>query len=1499
MKKRRLNLAWLSGVMFGTLFFLIICYGVRHFQIKKNSKIFLRLADEAEVKKDAIKLEEYLKRYIRLNPKDPNGLVRYVVHQSERGRWEYASRQTKLAIYQKLIQATEFVPERKDVWERLVRLGISVGRYKDTLLAIKSHLLKESPDNPEYLEYLATCHYELGALQDADQCLRKAREAAPDRLQIYVFLAILAEKMKTQNIEPAQDPESIMNEMVANNPQDPGAYFRRANWRWNQYSVLDRKRSQGQVVSNESLEDLKNSVKKDYEQALELGPDNASILIQYADFSKKFGKTQEARDLLQRGLKASKNDVIFSRELARIEHDSGNPQLGLKMLYEIVKNQEAELKTIPKGSTNASALMLPDLKLLLAEWAINRSDDELVNNDYVENLIAELKSSKKFSPSRISYLEAHFDATKNQWTDVVSKLEKIRIFLLQDTEKLIRLDYLLGVAYTQLQSPEQALRCFQNCLVANSNFDLARRNLAQTLRSLNRLPEAIVELRKMTNKPGSNRSDQALLAEFLLQSNASNPPNQRTWGEFDKVLRTIENEDLESLPAAVLRLQQLNAENRNDEYERLLKATRAKHPDNVLLSEMEFRFAIVQKNWPAAEEMIAVQQQESGDTVGLRAHQGLLIVNRETPENAKKLLEPLSVPFPQWSSPQRAALLAQFSDFYLQIQAYDEADECLNQAKTALPENGGFILRQIQISVIVDKLDRAAELLDDYRNLVGENATWYFESAKLIYAESLQGDRRKLPIDQERFTAAIRYLKSANQQRPNWDELHCLWGDVLNRHGDVKESLDEYIAALTAGSRQSIVATKAVDLLMNYFMLYEDADNLLRRLKSGGFPFNNQLLHEEINVAVILGRNKQALDLLQGLPEETLPTSGGPQYLNPAWRGEKYLTLREYEKAEAEYQRSIAQNPAEPRVLPSLVAALVGQGKSERAEEVLEEAQKSMNLEKHPTIMGFCYEYLGKSNLAEASYRSAANSLPPDFNKKFDLVAYLRRRYQLDDAETMLRTIEVELKSETDDAVVLKNRIRVLLSLADILYTARQRLPESLDLTNQSLALIDASGSRSNFDRETPLRLKTRILEELGNRNENEEAISILEKLDFKPPITETKLNDRKLLSKLYYRLGDSTRGRNVLIEAITKIRSETRFDTVHADLLREIVLQSLKIKEDSTAKDYLTKLKQLAPEALNTKDTEVRVLEANNNLNEIRQILTEVIKKNPDEKRIYSWAAGLYELVADRRINDEKTRATAVEFYNEAERLYIHYAELVPEAFYLLSAFQLKIDHVDQGLELLSAHLEELQIQHLNLVTRNLMNNPRPEAKQKASRLSEIFAARLPTFKPQDQKGLESLMADFLAWSGSQANADAIHLKLVSDYGSDYVILNNYAFFLALSDGNLSTAQSLIDKAILLAGPLADLLDTRGYVMLAAGRSKNAVADFQAAVKTRESAERYFHLAVALSKSDPSKPKLALTAYERALELGLNERMPTHPREQTQLKQLLAFLKDARITSK
>ena len=1505
MKKRRLNLAWLSGVMFGTLAFLVVCYGIRHFQIKRNCKIFLNLADQAEAKKDAAKLDENLRRYVRLNPKDPNGLVRYVMHQSEPGRWENANSQTKLAIYQKLIQATEYAPERKDVWERLVLLGIANRRYKDTLVPIKNHLLKDAPNNPEFLEYEALCHNKLGNFEDADRCLRKAREEAPQRLSTYLVMVMNAESMIDNKKTPIQNAEPIMNEMVVNNPQDARAYFSRATWRTNQLADLERKRSAGQVVDLDAMQNLKDLIQQDYDHALLLEPNNSSILLRFADYSKRTGMTERARTLLQQGLEDPGADVNFSRELAILEYQTGNPQLGLKILYDAVRAQESLIKTMPKGQTDSLNLSLLDLKFLLAEWGLNRDNDDLVNNDDVAVLIADLKASKKFSTSRISYLEAQYDFTNKNWPEVVSKLGKIRSLLNADKEKLQRLDYLLGVAHSQLQSPEKALQSFQDCLINNKNLVIAynaQKNLALSLRSLNRLPEAIVELRKIAIKPNVVRTDQILFAEFLLQWNIANPAQQRNWGEFDKILRAIETDEPLFLPAIVLRLQQFNVENRNDEYAQLLRSARVEHPDNLQLFDMEYRLALSQKNWLAAEQMIAAERQARGDSVESRVHEGLLIVSRETQANAKTLLAPLSLPVPEWSSLQQASLAAQFSEFYTQIQAYDKADECLNRAKTAIPSNSGLILKQIQIAMQKvamqsEPSERVKELLKEYSKLNTENATWNLETARLIYLESFQGERKNRLMDSEAFNDAIRHLKAANQQRTNWDELHYLWGDVLNRHGDLKDSLDEYMAALNAGAKQSIIATKAVDLLMNFFFRYEDADNLLKRLHTSGFSFNNQLLQEEINLALILGRQEQALLLMQALPDETAGTPSGPQFLSSAWRGDKYLALREYKNAEVQYRRALLQNREDPRVIPALLAALMGQGELESARQAFEEALKSIDMKKYPSILAYCYENLGENTLAEKYHRETFESLPQDFDKKFDLIAYLRRRNQFDEAQTELRKIIAELKSRTDnDATTQKYRIRGLLSLADILYTKRQSLPESLDFVNQSLELIGTSESRSSSERETALRLKTRILEKLGNKDDYEQAITILETLAFKPPFTQLKLEDRKLLSKLYTLLGDTTRSRNVLIETVAKIKTDQRYDLFQAELLKELVLQSLNNKEDSVAKDYLSRLKQLAPDALSTKETEVRVLESNNKLDEIQKIINGAVDKYPDEKNIFIWAAELYEFVADRNINNEKTRPLANDFYREAERLYSRYVDLVPENFWLLSAFQLKTEHINEGLDLLNANLDKIQFQHLNVVTRNLMSNHRPEAKSAAKPLCAIFVARIPAMNDTDQTNLQSLMADLLAWSGDDKGAKAIHVKLVAENGNNYVILNNYAFFLALSDDNTIIALQQIDRAILLAGPLADLLDTRGYVQLCSGRSSLAVTSFQAAVNTRESAERYFHLAVAHSKSDPKQPKIAFKAYERAVELGLRESMVIHRREQNYYKQLIKFFKDAAL---
>ena len=97
---------------------------------------------------------------------------------------------------------------------------------------------------------------------------------------------------------------------------------------------------------------------------------------------------------------------------------------------------------------------------------------------------------------------------------------------------------------------------------------------------------------------------------------------------------------------------------------------------------------------------------------------------------------------------------------------------------------------------------------------------------------------------------------------------------------------------------------------------------------------------------------------------------------------------------------------------------------------------------------------------------------------------------------------------------------------------------------------------------------------------------------------------------------------------------------------------------------------------------------------------------------------------------------------------------------------------------------------------------------------------------------------------------------------------MNNLALVLALGAKRHEEGLAFVDRAIEIAGPQGALLDTRGLVRLAAGRSKQAESDFKLAIGQGSAAERYLHLAAAQWQSrDKDRAEQTL---KKAEELGL-----------------------------
>jgi tetratricopeptide (TPR) repeat protein len=121
-------------------------------------------------------------------------------------------------------------------------------------------------------------------------------------------------------------------------------------------------------------------------------------------------------------------------------------------------------------------------------------------------------------------------------------------------------------------------------------------------------------------------------------------------------------------------------------------------------------------------------------------------------------------------------------------------------------------------------------------------------------------------------------------------------------------------------------------------------------------------------------------------------------------------------------------------------------------------------------------------------------------------------------------------------------------------------------------------------------------------------------------------------------------------------------------------------------------------------------------------------------------------------------------------------------------------------------------------------------------------------------------------------------------------VVWNNLAYVLAGKGKDVPEALGMINQAIKIVGPVPELLDTRGVVALALGKTPDAIADFQRAIAENPSGMKQFHLALAqMAAGDRAAARRALKAAHDTYQLTAGE---VPKLEQAKYRQLVANLK-------
>ena len=121
------------------------------------------------------------------------------------------------------------------------------------------------------------------------------------------------------------------------------------------------------------------------------------------------------------------------------------------------------------------------------------------------------------------------------------------------------------------------------------------------------------------------------------------------------------------------------------------------------------------------------------------------------------------------------------------------------------------------------------------------------------------------------------------------------------------------------------------------------------------------------------------------------------------------------------------------------------------------------------------------------------------------------------------------------------------------------------------------------------------------------------------------------------------------------------------------------------------------------------------------------------------------------------------------------------------------------------------------------------------------------------DSPTLALVRADFIGTTGSEEQIASTYRELLERKDlsprQTAVAANNLAFHLAEPD-TAAEAEKLVTVAIAELGPHPDVLDTRGVVLLAAGKGQEAIADLKEALLV-PTATKYLHLAAVLASQD------------------------------------------------
>ena len=1165
----------------------------------------------------------------------------------------------------------------------------------------------------------------------------------------------------------------------------------------------------------------------DAKAALTLEPGNAEVAITLAEITMRSPEScdsdrENSREALSHALRESPDEPRLYELLARFAAAAGETEVMLATLRQGVEN----------------CVDSPGLELVLADELVARG--ELAE---AHQCLAQLQADER-SPEAVEYIAGRLALAEGDTLSATLRLQSV-MQQVSEESALARLGSLhLAECYGRLGRLDEQLFEYRRAEKLDPLSQAARLGVARTLARLGRIDEALEVYRVLGNDPPDWLEWTRLeWAQVMRQ-----PPGRRRWQFVEQAWKSRDadatNSEASLVSEAVsLRAAWLLAQGDAAAARQRLEQARRERPDDPVLWAAEIRLALAEEDRDRAEQLLAEAKVAAGPTAGLVTVETVLAIQQGDKGLAR--LEGLASSVAKLSPEDQIAARVSLAEGLIQLGDRPAALEQFLMVAEKQPDNAQSWFNVLLVALDVDRDAAAVQAVEQLRRIGGADTPLVLCGQAMLRIREVQQSRSN--DTKEALGQAKTWLERALQTRSQWALAQTQLGRVHLLLGQRRTAADQFQAAIRMGANDPALLRRTVALLYEQ-QRHEEARQLTQtamREATGTARADVAQLTAEVLM------QQSRVDEAVAVAREAVARR--PQEpSNLIWLGQILAANGQFEEAETKLSAAVDAAPSEPTGWIALVQLLMQQERRDDALAVVQQAEQSFAGENRDATLGFCHEITGQLERADSHYRKQLQQHPGDSDALSTLIAFYLRHGRGADAEPLLREILQDSRRRGEiDLLTVRRLLALAIGSRDY-----PGFEEALNLLDQNRAEAENSWPDA--------RLKARLLLTRPHPDHVKEAVELFERV---ARAVELSVEEAVLLAQAYDQMQREESAEQQWNKVLREFGGDDRVQVAY-------VRRQLRHDELGQAEKTLA---QLQPDSEEVVQVACLLAARQGQFERVLKLLSKFVNQTVDPaeqaQRELQATQLLVKLAGSKELSQEMRDRLA----DAAE---VRCREGMPaNEQYAFSLAKLlgQSGQMDQAWKLLFEKRDALNLSSVLGASVVLA--------QQVAVAEETLLAMQTAVQEELQQVPDSLFHLHLLEAiyrtrGHYSEAISLNRRMLTLNPRHVVVLNNLAWLLSVVEGQHDEAEELLARAMQTAGPLPDLLDTRGLVRLRQRNFSSAIQDFHDAIAIEDSPLYRLHLAHAYHRSGNSGS--ARFHLRKAIKEGLSQGRLEQPDAET-----------------